>query len=121
MTSIQDVEQVADDLESLVAELRSELKKGADFERLTQISDEISEHADNAAQTFPPTIVSRDRVPQAVRLNTFGLTVSRTVGPALAGVLLSVSSPSVVFALNASTFVLYLAILYAYVGKIVVT
>jgi MFS family permease len=64
-----------------------------------------------SAQTFPPTIVSRDRVPQAVRLNTFGLTVSRTVGPALAGVLLSVSSPSVVFALNASTFVLYLAIL----------
>ena len=52
MASIQDVEQVADDLESLVAELRSELKKGVDFERLTQISDEISEHADNAAQTF---------------------------------------------------------------------
>jgi len=62
MTSIQDVEQVADDLESLVAELRSELKKGADFERLTQISDEISEHADNAAQTFSSvneTLMSR--------------------------------------------------------------
>ena len=64
-----------------------------------------------SAQAFPPTIVTPARLPQAVRLNTFGLTVSRTVGPALAGVLLSVSSPSVVFALNASTFVLYLAIL----------
>jgi MFS family permease len=64
-----------------------------------------------SAQAFPPTIVSHERLPQAVRLNTLGLTVSRTVGPALAGVLLSVSSPSVVFALNASTFVLYLAIL----------
>ena len=64
-----------------------------------------------SAQAFPPTIVSPDRLPQAIRLNTLGLTVSRTVGPALAGVLLSVSSPSVVFALNASTFVLYLAIL----------
>ena len=64
-----------------------------------------------SAQSFPPTIVSRDRLPQAVRLNTLGLTVSRTVGPALAGLLLSVSSPSVVFALNASTFVLYLAVL----------
>jgi MFS family permease len=64
-----------------------------------------------SAQAFPPTIVSPARLPQAVRLNTFGLTVSRTVGPALAGVLLSVSTPSVVFALNASTFVVYLAIL----------
>ena len=62
MASIQDVEQVADDLESLVAELRTELKKGVDFERLTQISDEISEHADNAAQTFSSvneTLMSR--------------------------------------------------------------
>jgi len=64
-----------------------------------------------SAQAFPPTIVSPGRLPQAVRLNTLGLTISRTVGPALAGVLLSVSSPSVVFSLNASTFVLYLAIL----------
>jgi predicted MFS family arabinose efflux permease len=64
-----------------------------------------------SAQSFPPTIVSRERLPQAVRLNTLGLTVSRTVGPALAGLLLSVSSPSVVFALNASTFVVYLGVL----------
>jgi hypothetical protein len=62
MTSISDVQQVADDLENLVSELRSELEKGADFERLTQISDEISEHADNAAQTFSSvneTLMSR--------------------------------------------------------------
>jgi len=65
-----------------------------------------------SAQAFPPTIVSPARLPRAVRLNTFGLTVSRTVGPALAGVLLAVSSPSVVFALNSTTFVLYLAILW---------
>jgi hypothetical protein len=52
MASINDVQQVTEDLEDLVGELRSELQKGADFERLTQIADEISEHADNAAQTF---------------------------------------------------------------------
>ena len=52
MASIKDVEQVADDLESLVGELRSELKNGPDFEKLMSIADEISEHADNAAQTF---------------------------------------------------------------------
>jgi hypothetical protein len=52
MASIKDVEQVADDLESLVGELRSELKNGPDFEKLMSIADEISERADNAAQTF---------------------------------------------------------------------
>ena len=52
MASLKDVEQVADDLESLVGELRSELKNGPDFEKLMSIADEISEHADNAAQTF---------------------------------------------------------------------
>ena len=52
MASIKDVGQLADDLENLVGELRSELSNGPDFERLVQIADEISEHADNAAQTF---------------------------------------------------------------------
>jgi polysaccharide pyruvyl transferase WcaK-like protein len=62
MASIKDVERVADDLERLVGELRSELGNDADFERLIQISDEIAEHADNAAQTFSSvneTLMSR--------------------------------------------------------------
>lgn len=62
MASIKDVERVADDLERLVGELRSELSDNADFERLIQISDEIAEHADNAAQTFSSvneTLMSR--------------------------------------------------------------
>jgi hypothetical protein len=52
MASIKDVARVADDLERLVGELRSELGSNADFEHLIQIADEIAEHADNAAQTF---------------------------------------------------------------------
>ena len=52
MASLKDVERLADDLESLVGELRSELSNGVDFERLVQIADEISERADNVAQTF---------------------------------------------------------------------
>jgi hypothetical protein len=62
MASIKDVERIADNLESLVGELRSELKNGPDFAKLTQISDEISEHADNAAQMFSSvneTLMSR--------------------------------------------------------------
>jgi|SRR3954471_15382618 hypothetical protein len=52
MASVKDVEKLADDLGGLVEEMRSEVKNGADFQRLTQLADEISEHADNAAQTF---------------------------------------------------------------------
>jgi hypothetical protein len=62
MASIKDVGRVADDLERLIGELRSELSDNADFERLIQICDEIAEHADNAAQTFSSvneTLMSR--------------------------------------------------------------
>ena len=62
MASIKDVERVADDLERLVSDLRSELSGSADFEKLIEIADEISEHADNAAQTFSTvneTLMSR--------------------------------------------------------------
>ena len=52
MASIKDVDQLASDLEGLVGEMRSELKDGPDFAKLVAIADEISEHADNAAQTF---------------------------------------------------------------------
>ena len=61
MASLKDVERVADDLEGLVGQLRSELQNG-DFERLTQLADAISEHADNAAETFSSvneTLMSR--------------------------------------------------------------
>lgn len=62
MASLKEVEKVADDLEQLVGELRSELKDGTDFGKLTQIADEISEKADGAAQTFSSvneTLMSR--------------------------------------------------------------
>jgi hypothetical protein len=52
MASLKDVDQLASDLDGLVGALRAELKKGPDFGRLVAIADEISEHADNAAQTF---------------------------------------------------------------------
>jgi hypothetical protein len=52
MASVKDVEKVADDLEGLVGQLRSELKNGPDFERLVEIADSISERADQAAGTF---------------------------------------------------------------------
>jgi len=52
MASLKDVEQVADDLSNLVDQLRQELKDNASFDKLVQIADQISEHADEAAGTF---------------------------------------------------------------------
>jgi ABC-type transporter Mla subunit MlaD len=52
MASLKDVEQVADDLSTLVDQLRNELQQGASFDKLVQIADQISEHADEAAGTF---------------------------------------------------------------------
>jgi hypothetical protein len=52
MASVKDVEKVADDLETLVGQLRTELQNGVDFGKLVEIADSISEHADQAAGTF---------------------------------------------------------------------
>jgi ABC-type transporter Mla subunit MlaD len=52
MASLKDVEKVADDLSGLVDELRKELKNSPSFDRLVDLADQISEHADNAATTF---------------------------------------------------------------------
>ena len=62
MASVKDVERIADELERLVGNLRSELQGSPDFEQLTQIADEISERADHAAETFSTvneTLMSR--------------------------------------------------------------
>ncbi|MFA5885941.1 MAG: MFS transporter, partial [Acidimicrobiia bacterium] len=65
-----------------------------------------------AAQSFVPTLVSPTRVANGIRYTTLGLTVSRTVGPALAGLLLTVTNAQTLFALNASTFVIYFGLLF---------
>ena len=52
MASLKDVEKVADDLSNLVDQLRQELKNSPSFDKLVQIADQISEHADEAAGTF---------------------------------------------------------------------
>ena len=53
MASLKDTEQLAQRLEDLVGELRSELGNGeVDFEKLVALSDELSEEADGLAETF---------------------------------------------------------------------
>lgn len=53
MASLKDATKIADDLEQLIDNLRSELENGdVDFEKLVSLSDEISEGADGLAETF---------------------------------------------------------------------
>lgn len=52
MASLKDVERVADDLSNLVDQLRREIGDSPSFDKLVQLADEISEHADAAATTF---------------------------------------------------------------------
>ena len=68
MASVKDVERIADELERLVGNLRSELQGSPDFEQLTQIADEISERADHAAETF--STVSWQKIRNASRAST---------------------------------------------------
>jgi hypothetical protein len=53
MASLKDTEQLTEELEDIVGQLRSELSNGnVDFEKLVAISDELSERADGLAETF---------------------------------------------------------------------
>ncbi len=55
------------------------------------------------AATVPETVPREDLVP-ALSLNAIGFNLTRAVGPALAGLLLGMTSPAVAFALNAVSF-----------------
>jgi hypothetical protein len=54
MASLKDTaEQLTNELEDLVGQLRSELTNGnVDFDKLVSIADELSESADGLAETF---------------------------------------------------------------------
>jgi uncharacterized phage infection (PIP) family protein YhgE len=53
MASLKDAQQLTQDLENLVGQLKSELQNGeVDFNKLVSISDQLSERADGVAETF---------------------------------------------------------------------
>ena len=59
-TAFEDIDQVADDLAGLVDELRAEAAGEADFRRLVELADAISEYADQAANAFEASAGSDD-------------------------------------------------------------
>lgn len=58
-----------------------------------------------AWQAIVPELVPREDLPAAIAINSVGFNVARAIGPALAGVLVSVFNPAVNFLFNAVSFV----------------
>jgi len=59
-----------------------------------------------------PELVDKSELPAAIALSSVGVNVARAVGPAIAGVLVSLSGPWLTFALNAVSFVAVMAVLF---------
>lgn len=58
-----------------------------------------------------PELVPRAELPSAIALNSMGINVARAIGPAIAGVIVSMAGSGAVFALNALSFVGVIAVL----------
>jgi predicted MFS family arabinose efflux permease len=58
-----------------------------------------------------PELVHRGELQAAIGLNTMGMNVSRSVGPALAGLIVATAGPGMVFILNAISFLAVIAAL----------
>jgi MFS family permease len=58
-----------------------------------------------AWQAIQPDLVTAEQIPAAAALGSMSMNGARAIGPAVAGVLVSLSGPTLVFALNAVSFV----------------
>lgn len=58
-----------------------------------------------AWQAIQPELVPREQIPAAAALASMSVNGARAIGPAVAGVLVSLSGPTTVFALNAFSFI----------------
>ncbi|MFF0492358.1 MFS transporter [Nocardia sp. NPDC004068] len=64
-----------------------------------------------AWQAVQPELVPRNEIPAAAALGSMSNNIGRAVGPAIAGVLVSLVGPTLVFAVNAASFVGVVAVL----------
>lgn len=65
-------------------------------------------------QAIVPDLVAKEDLAAAVALNSLGVNISRAIGPALAGLILSFAGPPVVFLLNALSVLGVVAVLYTW-------
>ncbi|PSJ41004.1 MFS transporter [Sphingomonas deserti] len=64
-----------------------------------------------AFQATVPELVPPASIPQAVALNSLGVNIARAIGPALGGLIVALSGPAAVFALNAVSVLGIVAVL----------
>jgi MFS family permease len=64
-----------------------------------------------AWQSLIPELVPREQLPSASALAAISMNVARSVGPAIAGVLIARTGVATVFALNAATFLIFAVVL----------
>jgi MFS family permease len=74
-----------------------------------------------AWQATIPQLVPRDQLPAAVALNSVQFNIARAIGPAFAGLVLTIWNPGFAFVLNAISFLGVVAVLYFWAGENVTT
>lgn len=67
-----------------------------------------------AWQAIQPELVPREQIPAAAALTSLALNSARAIGPAIAGLLVALSGPTTVFALNAVSFVGIVVVLFTW-------
>lgn len=65
-----------------------------------------------ALASIVPELVPRDELQRAISINAIGINVSRAIGPAIAGVIISFYGSGVVFVLNAVSFLFVLIVIW---------
>lgn len=65
-----------------------------------------------------PEIVARRDLQPAIALNSMAINVARAIGPALAGLVLSVAGSGPVFLLNAASYLVVIGVLYRWQRKV---
>jgi MFS family permease len=63
-------------------------------------------------QTLQPELVPAAERPQAIALGSVNMNLARAIGPALGGVLVAATEPSVVFLVNAATFLAVIVVVW---------
>ncbi len=69
-----------------------------------------------AWQAIVPELVGRAEIPAASALGSISVNLARSVGPALAGLLVAQAGPGVVFAVNTATFAVFAVVLLFWSG-----
>lgn len=81
---------------------------------LSFLSSAGSALAGPAWQAVTPELVPKSDLPGALTLNSLGINIARAIGPAIGGVIVSLSGPWAAFAINAASFAGVLVVVAAW-------